>query len=75
MPKEKSIGVSKETLKLLKDYQREFKMASLDQAIVNAIAWAKIWYTVDHLKRRELVQRVSSLEFEVAKLKKALKTS
>jgi len=62
------VRVSKETLKILEDYKAEFKMSSLDQAIVNAVAWAKIWYTVDHLKRKELVERVSSLEFRVKAL-------
>lgn len=72
MPKEATIAISKETLALVKGYQDEFGCKSLEEAVVNAIQWARLWYCVDVLKRRELTQRVSDMELEVAKLKKAL---
>lgn len=68
MPKETSIAVSKKTLRLLKEYQKEFAFKSLEEAIENAVRWARLWNYVDAKQRRELAQRVSDLEFRLEKL-------
>lgn len=74
MPKhEKSIGVSKETLELLKSYKKEFGASSLDEAIKNAVQWARLWNYVSYKTRKHHAERLSSLEFEVARLSEALK--
>ena len=68
MPKETSIAVSKKTLRLLKEYQKEFGFKSLEEAIENAVRWARLWNFVDARQRRELGQRINDLEFRVEAL-------
>ena len=70
MPTEASIGVSKDTLKLVKDYQKEFAFKSLDEAVENSIRWARLWSYVDSQQRRSIVERLNDLEAQVQKLSK-----
>jgi len=72
MAKETSISVSKKTYALVKSYQKEFNCRSLEQAVLDAIQWARAFIYVDSVKRRELTERVAFLESEFEKLKKSL---
>jgi len=64
------VRVSEETQKILEGYKEEFGLKSLDESIVNAVQWARAFYCVDVLKRKELVQRVSDLEFRIEAIEK-----
>ena len=68
MPTETSIGVSNETLELLKAYKDEFQLSSLDEAIQDSLRWAKLWITIDFQQRRSLQERINNLEFQIEKL-------
>ena len=68
MPKEKSIGVSKDTLEMLKGYQKEFGFSSLDEAVKNSVQWAKLWDYVDAQTRRDMQSRINDLEFRISAL-------
>ncbi len=70
MPNETTIPVSKKTLKSVQEYRDEFGFKSLDEAVENAIRWARLWNYVDSEQRRTVVERVNNLEFRVTALEK-----
>lgn len=63
-----TISVSSETVKVLKDFQKEFGYSSLDKCIINAIQMARMFFIVDATKRRELETRVNDIEIDVRQL-------
>lgn len=70
MPKETTIGVSKATLKMLKDYQKEFGFNSSDEAVSNSVRWARLWSYVDTQQRRSILERINNLEEQFNNLRK-----
>lgn len=68
MPQEKSIGVSKETLEMLKAYQDEFGFSSLDQSIENSVRWARLFNYIDSEQRRTVQERLVHLELQIGNL-------
>ena len=71
MPSETTVPVSKETLKLVNEYKKEFAFKSLDEAVENAIRWAKLWNYVDSQTRRDMQSRINDLEFRLEELEKS----
>ena len=70
MPSETTVPVSKETLKLVNEYKKEFAFKSLDESVENAIRWAKLWNYVDSEQRRTMIERINTLEFRITALEK-----
>ena len=68
MPKVKMIRCSEEILIFLKEYQKEFGFSSLEEAIENAVKWARLWNYVDARTRRDMQKQISDLEFRVEAL-------
>lgn len=73
MPKETSIGVSKDTLELVKEYQEEFGFTSLDVAVQNSVRWARLFAYVDHEARRSTQERLHILEIRLTELENLAK--
>lgn len=61
MPKEKNVGVSKETLKLLKDFKKEVAARSLEEAITLAVGYARTYKVpvIDLFELESKINRVS----------------
>lgn len=73
MPKESTIPVSKNTLKMIKDFKKEFGHKSLDKAVEDSIRWARAFSYIEVEQRRTMMERINDLEFRIEALEKLVK--
>jgi hypothetical protein len=73
VPKETSIPVNKKTLKFVQEYRDEFGFKSLDEAVINAVRWARLFNYIDSEQRRSIQERLNDLEFRIEALEKSQK--
>jgi len=62
MPKKTSIGLSNETLELVKDFKEDINAKSLEQAVKLSIGWAKSFNSNLLVSQVELAEKIEKIE-------------
>lgn len=72
MPKETTIGVSKATKMMLREFKSDIGVKSLESAIKIAVGWAKSYHDYGLIPQIQMANKIEDLESRLETLEKII---